>query len=255
MNIAIITGASSGLGREFARQIDRTWELDEIWLIARRENRLKELSEELKTPSQIFPLDLTDRENIQLLAHQLEKQNVFVRLLVNSSGYGKFGNYQQVPLQSNADMIDLNCRSLVEMTQSVLPFMQNGAQIIEIASVASFFPLPYMSVYAASKAFVLSYSRALNQELKPKGISVTALCPYWVKTEFIDVAKIHASATSVTRFPLITNASDVVSRALKAAGKGRDLCTYGVADKMLRAIGKLLPHSFIMKVWIKLQKH
>lgn len=255
MNIAIVTGASSGLGREFVHRIDRTWELDEIWLVARRKSRLKELSEEIKLPARIFSLDLTDRESIQQLSQQLKEQKASVRLLVNSSGYGKFGSYQEVPLQSNADMVDLNCRSLVEMTQSVLPYMQNGAKIIEIASVSAFFPLPYMSVYAASKAFVLSYSRALNQELKPRGISVTALCPYWVKTEFIDVAKSHASTTSVTRFPLITSASGVVTRALKAAEKGRDLCTYGTADKILRCIGKLFPHPLVMWVWMKLQKH
>ena len=254
-NIAIVTGASSGLGKEFVRQIDHTKKFDEIWLIARREERLKSLTQELTTPAKVLPLDLTDPTSIEVLKQKFSEEHPNVQLLVNSSGYGKFGNYQEIPLQSSMDMIDLNCRALVAMTESTLPFMKNGAKIIQIASVAAFFPLPYMNVYAASKAFVLSYSRALNQELKSRKISVTALCPYWVKTEFIDVAQKDASSNSVTRFPFITDAPHVVARALKASEKHRDLCTYGVADKTLNIIGKIFPHRLVMKVWMKLQKH
>ena len=184
--IALITGASSGLGREFAFQIQGREAVDEIWAVARRKDRLRQLSEESKIPIRCLSLDLTEPESINMLATLLEEESPDVRLLINAAGFGKIGNYSEVSMQDSADMIDLNCRATVTVTMAVLPYMSEGARILQISSTSAFQPLPSLNVYAASKAFLMRYSRALRWELMGRKINVTAVCPYWIKdTEFI----------------------------------------------------------------------
>ena len=186
MQIAIVTGASSGLGREFVRQICEKEKINEVWLIARRENRLHEIAAESPLPVRSLPFDLTKESSFATLRALLEEEKPDVRLLVNAAGFGKMGNYAEVSLQDSNDMLDLNCRALMNMTTTVLPYMQKGARILEVGSSSAFQPLPALNVYAATKAFVLSYSRSLRWELFGRGIHVTAVCPYWIRdTEFI----------------------------------------------------------------------
>jgi len=192
MRIAIITGASSGMGREFTRQITAAESFDELWVIARRKERLEELKKELTQPVRVVPMDLTKNECLEEYKALLATEKPEVELLVNCSGFGKFGRYDQIPLQDCLDMIDLNCKALVAMTQLTLPYIPNGGRILQVDSLSAFQPVPYLNVYGATKAFVLRYSQSLWAELQDRKIHVMAFCPGWVKTEFFD----HAEQTS-----------------------------------------------------------
>jgi len=188
MKIAVITGASSGMGKEFVRQFEKYLTVDEVWVIARREGALAELQECVKCRVRPVSLDLTEEESFEKYSHMLEIEKPDVRLLVNCAGFGKFGKNENIPIEDNMKMIDLNCKALVRMTELTLPYMSKGSGVIQLDSLSAFQPVPYMVVYGATKAFVLSYSRALNQELKPKGIRMMSVNPGWVKTEFFDHA-------------------------------------------------------------------
>lgn len=165
--IAVITGASSGMGREFVLQLDRDEQFDEIWVIARRAERLESLRSEVRTALRPLPMDLTDAASFTRYRELLTAEQPNVAVLVNCSGYGKFGRHDTISLEETLGMIDLNCRALVAMTQLTLPHMTTGSRIYELDSLSAFQPVPYLNVYAASKAFVLSYSRGLNIELTP----------------------------------------------------------------------------------------
>ena len=175
--IALITGGSSGLGREFAVQIDAMQVVDEIWLVARKEEALKAVAATLSTPARIVVADLTSKADIAAIVSTLNAEQPHVSYLVNAAGFGKFGDWQTISDEAVDSMIDLNCRGLVDMTRAALPSMDRGSRIIEVASAAAFVPLPHMNVYAATKTFVLRYTRALRWELHGTGITATALCP------------------------------------------------------------------------------
>ena len=182
MRIALITGASSGLGREYARWADAHGSFDQIWAIARREERLHALAKELSTPVRALPLDLTEGSAATTLQAILDEEacddpSLEVGLLVNAAGFGKFGTYADMTLAEADSMVDLNCRALVDVTQVALAHMRDGGRIVQVASSASFQPLPGLNVYAASKAFVRSYTRALRFELRghPRDRRVPAL--------------------------------------------------------------------------------
>ena len=187
--IALITGASSGLGREFARLLARE-AVDELWLVARRGERLRALSAELAVPCRIFALDLTREVALEELSAALAAEPVVVRYLVNAAGFGRIGMAADIGAATTGRMIALNCRAAAELTERALPYMERGSRVLEIASCAAFQPIPYLAAYAATKAFLLRYSRALAAEVAARGITVTAICPYWIRdTEFIHEAK------------------------------------------------------------------
>ena len=162
--------------------------------------------------------------------------------------------YDQIPLEDCMGMIDLNCKALVAITQLTLPYMKEGAKIIQLDSLSSFQPVPYINVYGATKAFVLSYSRALNVELKPRKIQVMAVSPGWVETEFFDRAT-KTSESAVTYYNVVYKSADVVRTALKDLKKGKDLSVHGFQVKAQVLLVKLLPHKLVMKIWMKQQKH
>ena len=157
--IIVITGASSGIGKEFAVQLDKIGGADEIWAIARRLDRLEELKTILKTPVRPVSLDLSDVKNIETCKKMLEDETPDVKMLVNCSGYGKFDHYENISPEVNQNMIDLNVKAVVGMVDATLPHVSKGGKIINIASYAGFQPIPYINIYAATKAFVLSYTR------------------------------------------------------------------------------------------------
>ncbi|MBQ5743380.1 MAG: SDR family NAD(P)-dependent oxidoreductase, partial [Clostridia bacterium] len=195
-------------------QLTQKETFDEVWIIARRASRLEELKKELNCPTRILALDLTKNECLETYAALLEETKPTVSILINCSGFGKFGRYDQIPLQDCLDMIDLNCKSLVAMTQLTLPYLQKGSRILQVDSLSAFQPVPYLNVYAATKGFVLRYSQALGAELKERGIQVMAFCPGWVRTEFFD----HAEATSdtaVTYFNKTFTAEEAVKAGLR----------------------------------------
>ncbi len=260
MRIALITGASSGLGREFARRIDLTEpNIDEIWLTARRRERLEELAAELKHPSRVLPFDLTDPASVDAIVEQMTDAQVQAGLLVNCAGYAKIGNYARVSRYDSAHMIDLNCRAAVDITVAVLPFMKAGDRIIEICSTAAFQPLQHMNIYAASKAFLYSYTRALRTELLPRRIIVTAVCPFWIKdTEFIGIARNSEAnqdgSVPIRHFFLAVKAESVARYGLRCSRHGRAVCTPGAFSWFHRIFTKVIPREAAIYIWELLRR-
>ena len=190
MKIALVTGASSGLGREFVRQIAEQGKVEELWAIARRRDRLEALQSISAVPIRVLALDLTRPGDMEYLRNTLQDELPDIRILVNAAGMGRMGPTVDIPAKDNDAMIDLNCRAAVDVTDAAFPYLHPGSQVLEICSTAGFQPIPGLNVYAATKAFLLSYTQTLHYELSPAGIHVTAVCPYWVKdTEFIGIAE------------------------------------------------------------------
>lgn len=252
MNIAIITGASSGFGKEFVKQINEKYELDEIWVVARRIDRLEELKKEYKTPIKCFGLDLTVKESLTVIENAVKEANVNVKVLVNNAGFGLFAAFQDGDLNTWLKMVDLNDKALVGLTYLMLPYMSEGSEIINLASMAAYQPIPYIGIYGATKAFVLSFTRALNVELKPRKIKAIAVCPFWTKTEFFDVAVKDDSV--ITYYSHYNTIEKVVTLALKNIKKGKDVSISDFAVKFQRFLVKVLPTKMVMKVWCKQQK-
>ena len=250
MKIALITGASSGLGREFARQIPKLYQnLDEIWVVARRAERLNELEMELKVPVRIFDGNLNQDYIYKKLGIALGKSHANVRMLVNAAGYGKIGTFCEYGWKEEAGMVDLNCRSLTRMTALCLPYMHCGSRIVNLSSAAAFGPQPGFAVYAATKSYVYSLSMALGRELKGSGIYVTAVCPGPVDTEFFDhTGKEVASVKKKFR----VDAKDVVRKALIDSARGKKTSVYGLSMKAAQVASKVVPDSVIVAVMEKI---
>lgn len=252
MNIAIITGASSGFGKEYVKQINEKYSLDEIWVVARRKERLEELQKEYKTKIRCFDLDLIKEESWHELEQQVKSNNATVKILVNNAGFGSFAAFKDEPLKTYLNMIDLNDKAMVGLTYLLLPYMKEGSEIYNMCSVAAFQPIPYIDIYGATKAFALSFTRALNMELKPQKIKALAVCPFWTKTEFFDVAVKDESV--ITYYAHYNKVDKVVSLALKNMKKGKDVSISDFAVKLQALATKLLPHKLVMKIWCKQQK-
>ena len=256
MNIAIVTGASSGMGKEFVMQLSRYIQVDEIWAIARRENALQQLQQDCTVPVRPISLDLCDGSNFICYQSLLEKEKPNVRLLVNAAGFGKFGSFQTISLVDDCRMIDLNCKALVAITRLTLPYMQRGSHILQLDSLSAFQPVPFITTYAATKSFVLSYSRAIAVELKQAGIRVMAMNPGWVKTEFFNHAMQTNGGCEVQYFDRLYEAKDVVATGLKDLFcTKKPVSIHGFPVRMQVRLVKLLPHSLVMKIWLKQQKH
>ena len=254
MTIAIVTGASSGMGREFVLQLSQYVKVDEIWAIARRQAALEALRHDCPVPVRPISLDLCDEGSFAALSDLLEAEKPDVKLLVNAAGFGKFGTFDKVPLSDDCRMIDLNCKALVAVTRVVLPFMNRGSHILQLDSLSAFQPVPYITTYGATKAFVLSYTRAVNRELRPRGIRCMAMNPGWVKTEFFDHA-FKTNGSEVQYFDRLYEAKDVVATGLKDLYRTRkDVSIHGFPVRMQVRLVKLLPHSIVMSVWQNQQK-
>ena len=252
--VAIITGASSGMGAEFARQIDAMQVADELWLVARNRQALEEVAATLDTPARPLALDLTDPQAIDELRATLASERPTVTFLVNAAGFGKFGDWRTIADAAVDSMIDLNCRALVDVTRAALPHMARGSRIIQVASAAAFAPLPHMNVYAATKAFVLRYTRALRWELHGTGITATALCPTWVKTGFEKVARDSKGGRDVGHLLGAQSARSVVRCALAANKAHFAVCCASPQSLALRLIGKVVPSCITMAGWEGLRR-
>ena len=254
MNIAIVTGASSGMGREFVLQLSQYVTVDEIWVIARRQAALESLREEVSVPVRPVILDLLAEASFDAYAALLAEEKPNVKLLVNAAGFGKFGDFRKIGTGDDCRMIDLNCKALVMMTRLTLPYMTAGSHILQLDSLSAFQPVPYITTYGATKAFVLSYSRAVGRELKKDGIRVMAMNPGWVKTEFFN----HACQTNdseVQYFDRLYEARDVVATGLKDLYKTqKEVSIHGLPVRLQVLMVKLLPHSLVMSIWLNQQK-
>lgn len=254
MNIIMITGASSGIGREFALQMDPYFtNIDEFWLIARSEEKLEETAEYLSHRARVIPIDITDSRKLDMLEDMLIERNAVVRMLVNCAGFGLMGTFCEQPVECALSMIRLNCEALTEITHRIIPYMRRNSRIIQLASSAAFLPQPDFAVYAASKSYVLSFSRALNQELKPLGISVTAVCPGPVDTPFFDIAEQYGTTLAVKKY-VMASAGQVVEQALRDSYYKRAMSVYSLPIKSLHLLSKTVPHDIILSVMNLMKK-
>lgn len=247
MRIAIVTGASSGMGREFVYEIARKYKtIEEIWVIARREDRLASLAMDITNKKiKILPMDLTEAASIEKYCSLLAAEKPEVRILVNASGFGKIGHFDAMSIEDNAGMVALNCDTLVKITHATIPYMTKPSNIIQMASSAAFLPQPSFSIYAATKSFVLSFSRSLNVELADKGITVTAVCPGPVKTEFFNIAQTNESI-KIYKMLIMGKADKVVKKAMIDAKNGKDISVYGITMHAFQFLTKFVPHGCII---------
>ena len=246
--IAVVTGASSGMGCEFVKQLDRyTRTLDEVWVIARRKERLIALQRVItRFPLRILPLDICNEEDLVKLSELLENEKAKVRLLVNAAGVGTTGNFESLTRQEADNMVLLNDKALVSLTKIVLPYMTIPGNMIQMASASAFLPQKNFAVYAASKSFVLSFSQALNAELKKKGITVTAVCPGPVDTEFLTISNGGKAQKPLKRLVTV-KAKPVVLKALRDAKAGKSVSVYGFPMKAVYVLSKFVPNHLFLK--------
>ena len=249
-NIAIITGASSGLGREFAKHIDagEAGAIDELWVIARRTERLEALERTCATPVRSFALDLTDPASFDVLENAIaELEDANVALLVNNAGFGSFGDFALQRPADTTNMVKLLVQAPVELMYRALPFMHGGSRIINIASVAAFTPQPRLAVYAAAKRFILDITRALDAELGGVGIHATAVCPKFMKTEFLDTPGDTSAAQRMTAIGF-EHADDVARAALAAARSGKSLCIPSLDMRAYYVASRVLPYKALLAI-------
>ena len=250
MKISVITGASSGMGRDFVKMIDKIEDCDEIWVIARRRDRLEELTSETGKVIRPIELDLSVKEKLEEYGKLLDEAQPEVVALVNAAGFGKFGKFEDIPLEEQLNMIDLNCKALMAVTYLTLPYMPAGSHVYQVGSLSAFQPVPYITTYAATKAFVMSFSRALNKELEKRNIKMIAVCPGWVRTEFFDRA---VKDDTITYYNKFFTSDEVVRRAVYDMYRGKDVSVCGAQIRAQVLLTKLLPHKLVMKIWCKQQ--
>lgn len=248
MKIAVLTGASSGLGKEFLKVLDREG-LDEIWIIARREDRLRELAAKA-TATKLVPLalDITKSEAIETLKSKLESAKPKVIYLVNNAGKGLLSSFDSADMGEISSSVDLNCKALTQVTSTVLDYMPKRSFIINVASIAAFAPTARMAVYGATKAYIVSFSRAIREELRRRKINVTAVCPGPMKTEFLPVAGIKNGASPAFDILPYCDPSKVALGAVKAAKEGKAVYTSRLFFKFYRCLAKLFPHALVIKL-------
>ena len=250
MKIAVVTGASSGIGREFVYAVDKNYSFDEIWVIARRAERLEELKEKCRNPIRPVALDLAADADLKVYAELLEKEKPEIALLVNAAGCGVFGPFEEKDLDALLHSARLNALSLTAMCHLSLPCMKSGSAIINMGSNSSWQPVPYQAVYGASKSYVLSLSRAIGRELRPRGVHVMCVCPGWIKTEFQQHAKHDEYIRYVDRW---YGPEEVAAQAMKDLGKKKTVSILGAPVRRQVALVKHLPVDTVMDIWCKQQ--
>lgn len=252
-NIAVITGAASGLGREIVKELNKA-KLDELWFIDRNREGLEELQKEMPLPSRILCVDLAERKSYTIYEEALQEEAPNIVFLSNCAGYGLFGNIGSAPLEQELGMIRVNCEALTAITNLSLPYIHEGGRIINIASSAAFAPVPRFNIYSPSKAYVYYYTRVLAAQLKEKNIKVTVLCPGPVDTGFFDISNKFYKYSAMNRLPK-TNPKDEARKALKQNAKGRKVTTLGIMANALRlANSRLLPMGLQMKILDKVMR-
>ena len=254
MKVAIITGASSGIGEEFVRELKRRGLADRFWLIARRTERMEMLRDKLGLDAKIISADLTSEAGLDRIREELEREKPEVSYLVNAAGFGNFGKFDEMPNSDAMRMIDLNVKATVAITNMTVPYIVRGGHVIELGSGSCFTPLYAFNVYAASKAFVLHYSKALYYELREYGISVTCFCPGWVDTEFLGKATERADVTRPKKMKPLLRADKVVRGCVRAAERGRKMYVTNWFTKLQHVLFKILPDGILSRAWIKMQK-
>ena len=248
MKTAIITGASAGLGTEFFRQAAEVFpEIECFWLIARRKERLEQMAADCKERQVVcLPLDLCDPASFAALEEQLAAARPEVTLLINNAGCGYLGNLGEMDTATQTRMVDLNIRALTAVTNLVIPYMPEGGRILNVSSIASFCVNPRMTVYASSKAYVSSFTLGIDEELRPKGITATAVCSGPMKTDFLDIGGITGNSKMFATLPYCDQVK-VAGGALRAAKERRTFYTPRGFYKLYRVLAKILPSKLMVK--------
>lgn len=247
MPVAIITGASAGLGSKFLKHMSKVYpEIDEYWVIARRIDKLEAYKEQYPD-KKVVPLsyDLSKEETYPEFQAYLKEMNPDVKLLINNAGVGDLGDFATSDYPKQMLQCNLNVRGLTVITNLVLKYMKEGSAVINVASIASFVPNANMAVYCSTKAYVVSFSRAIRFELKKRRINVLAVCPGPMATEFLDVANITGRSKTFETLPYC-KPDDVAYKSLKAAKKGKGIYTNKLFFKFYRILAKILPHRWLM---------
>ena len=255
-NVAIVTGASSGLGKEFTKQIEQKFDYDEIWIFARRESLLLEVENQINDKAgkkivKSFAVDICGKDGVKRFSDILENEKDFsVGLFVNNAGFGTYGPFENTPLEKELDMIEINCVTLTGLCGVVLKYLDSNSVIINTASLAAFMPLGNFAVYGASKAYALSFSVALAAELKDKGVKVCALCPGSVSTEFANVASNGARKEVKGGI----EPDKVVAHCLKRAFKGKKIAMYRFKWKFTALLGRFVGRYLVARYTYKYNK-
>lgn len=250
MKIAVITGASAGIGREFVYAVDRQEHFDEIWVIARRLERLEELAAKCSTPVRPLAMDLADLESIEEYKALLEKEQPEIGLLINASGCGVFGPFEEKELKKLLNSATLNSLALTAMCHVSLPYMHKGSSIVNMGSNSAWQPVPYQAVYGASKSYVLSFSRAIGRELRSRGVHVMCVCPGWIKTEFQQTAQHDRYIKYVDKW---YGPDEVAVQAMKDLRKKKSVSILGHPVRRQVRLVKLLPVELVMNIWCRQQ--
>lgn len=250
MKIAVITGASAGIGREFVYAVDKQGQYDEIWVIARRTERLEELKSACSNRIRPVPLDLGELGSIDSYAALLEEEQPEIELLINAAGCGVFGPFDEKDLKKQLGSAKLNSLALTAMCHVSLPYMHAGSAIINMGSNSAWQPVPYQAVYGASKSYVLSFSRAIGRELCSRGIHVMCVCPGWIKTEFQQVAHHDEYIRYVDKW---YGPDEVAAQAMKDLKKKKTVSILGHPVRRQVRLVKLLPVKLVMDIWCKQQ--
>jgi short-subunit dehydrogenase len=245
-NISIVTGATGGIGKEFVKLLLKE-EVDEIWAVARNNDRLNDLKKEFGDKIVPISIDLSQNKSLELIEEMLQEKNPIVKYLINNAGAGRMGASHEFSNTEIEHGVATHCTAMAVLCNLCIPYMVRGSHIINMASQSAFQPVPYINLYAASKAFVRSYSRALNVELKHTGIISTVACPGWIKTDLLESER----NGQVIHFPGIVSPDAVVKKILCDAKKGKDLSVYGAYVKYMHLLAKIFPHKLVMKTWMR----
>ncbi len=241
--VAIITGATGGIGEEFVRALID--EVEQIWAVGRSDDKLALLQK--KYGEKVIPCkaDLSNKDDIFDLCKKIENDKPQIKYLVNNAGIAKMAPIADFTLEEISDTIEINAKAATLISRAAIPFMTSGSFILNISSASSFQPNPYIALYSASKSHLLSFTRSLNFELKD--VTCTAVCPGWVDTKML----IKMSGGKKVDYPGIVPASRVVQVALSDAKKGKDVSVCSGYNKFLRFYSKIMPHKIVMKQWVK----
>lgn len=248
MKIVMVTGASSGIGAEFVKQLNQNFSrIDEIWMISRNVEKMEEIASTIENKTRILGLDLEKEEERKELQLLIEKETPNICMLVNCAGFGLMGDFEQLDMKEQLNMVELNCKALTAITYMAIPYMVRNGRILQMASAAAFLPQAHFAVYAATKSYVLSFSRALQEELLPKEIYVTAVCPGPVTTPFFERAETNGQTLALKKHFSVTPEM-VVKHALIASKKRKVVAVCSLPMKLFRILCKIIPHGWILEI-------
>jgi short-subunit dehydrogenase len=249
-SISLITGASSGIGAELARALARRGH--GVALVARRKERLDELAQEVSSKhrvrAEVIVRDLAEPQERDALQQELESRGLTVEIVCNNAGFGSAAPFIKLEREREVNMLRLNCEAVADLCSRYAPAMveRGRGAILNVASTAAFQPLPGQSTYAASKAFVLSFTEALHQELERKGVAVTALCPGPVRTEFTEIAGIAQLESSTPSF-LWATAESVAEAGVEGLESGRRVVVPGGVNRLGAIAGHHVPRALFLR--------